>query len=124
MAGSNTVLAGCRILVVEDDFLIAIDMVDVLRSAGATVVGPAADIAQAVALLDGTTALPDLAVLDLDLHGAPSYPVADLLAARGVPFVFTTGFSAEAVAAAYRSHPRLEKPVGERMLLAALQTAR
>ena len=121
MAPSDAVLAGRRLLVVEDDYLIAVDTVDLLRSAGATVLGPAVDVQQALALLDRET--PDLAVLDLDLHGQPSYPVADLLVARGVPFVFTTGFSAEIIPAGYLRHLRLQKPVAERALLAALKTA-
>ena len=124
MSASATALAGRRVLVVEDDYMIAMDMAEMLQSAGATVIGPVGDIAQAAALLDRSAPAPDLAILDLDLLGSPSYPIADLLVARGVPFVFTTGYSAEAIALPYRSHARLEKPVGERALLAALRMAR
>lgn len=115
-------LVGCRILVVEDDYMIGTDVVDMLTSAGAVPVGPVGRVAEALALAaDGARPL-DLAILDVNLHGVPSYPVADALIARGIPVVFTTGFSADAVEAAYRRHPRLEKPVSERALLQILRT--
>ncbi len=115
-------LVGCRILVVEDDYMIGTDVVDMLTSAGAVPVGPVGRVAEALALAaDGARPL-DLAILDVNLHGVPSYPVADALIARGIPVVFTTGFSADAVDPAYRGHPRLEKPVSERALLQILRT--
>ena len=73
-----------------------------------------------LALLQADAGPRHLAVLDIDLHGEPSYPVADALAARGVRFVLTTGFSTDALHPAYRGCTRMEKPVSERGLLAAL----
>ncbi len=112
-------LLGKRILVVEDDYMIAYDMVDALRAAGAVPVGPVGRMGDTLKLLRTEAAL-DGAVLDVDLHGTPSYPIADALIANGVPFVFATGFSAEALDPAYRHHPRLEKPISERALAAIL----
>ncbi len=111
-----------RILLVEDDYVIAMDMADMLKGFGVEVMGPAGTVAQALSLLASDPAGPDFAILDLDLHGTPSYAVADMLMTRGTPLLFITGFSADAVPARYRSCPRLEKPVGERALRAALQS--
>ena len=116
-----TSLAGRRVLVVEDDYMIATDLVDVLAAAGAVPVGPAGWMEQALAVASDRAIRLDFAILDINLHGAPSYPVADALAARGIPVMFTTGFGADAVDPAYREHPRLEKPVSERALLQAIK---
>jgi FixJ family two-component response regulator len=110
---------GRRVLVVEDDYVLATDLVEILRSAGALPVGPLGWEDEAVAFVSNAANLLDAAILDVDLHGKPSYQVADALSARGVPIVFTTGFGA--LDAAYRHHPRLEKPVSEQALLAALR---
>jgi CheY-like chemotaxis protein len=111
---------GWRVLVVEDDYLIAMDMVSMLHTLGAVPVGPAGRLADALALLEAEGGRLDFATLDLDLGGRPTYPVADALAARGIRFTFVTGFRAEALDPAYRSYPRLEKPIDKRMLNAAL----
>ncbi len=113
-------LVGCRVLVVEDDYVIAIDTVGMLEDAGAVPVGPVGWVAEALATASDPAVELDLAILDLDLHGTPSYPVADALAARGVPFVFTTGFSPDLIEPAYRGLVRLEKPVSAHALLRAL----
>ncbi len=113
-------LRGRRVLVVEDDYLIASDMVDLLHRAGAATAGPVGRVQEALALLRAEPGTLDLAVLDMDLHGEPSHAVADALAALGVPFVLTTGFSAHALHPAYRGCARVEKPINERALLAAL----
>ena len=115
-------LAGQRVLVVEDDYVIATEVVDMLSQAGALPIGPLGWEADALAVATDWAVPIDLAILDVDLHGMPSYRVADALLARGIPLVFTTGFSAEAVGAAYHGYPRLEKPVSERALLRALRT--
>lgn len=112
-------LEGRRILVLEDEYLIALDMSATLESCGADVVGPFARIEEALGWIERGEAL-DAAILDLDLRGGRSYPVADALDRRGIPFVFTTGFSVEAIDAAYRHHPRCTKPVDRRALMQAL----
>ncbi len=105
---------------VEDDFVIAMDITDMLQEAGAVVLGPVGRVAEAIELLETLDRYPDLAVLDLDLHGARSYSIADALDGRGVRVLFTTGYGSEAIAPQYRHHARIEKPVNQSDLLAAL----
>lgn len=81
---------------------------DMLVDFGCTVVGSADRIAEALALIEAQPI--DAVVLDLNLRGQMSYPIADLLAARGVPFVFTTGYPRDRLLEAYRTCPYLLKP--------------
>ena len=83
-------LAGRRVLVVEDEALVAMLLEDVLLDAGAEVAGPAATATAALALL--AAALPDAAVVDVNLGGHTSEPVTAALAASGVPFLVATGY--------------------------------
>ena len=102
-------LHGRRVLLVEDEFLIASDLVRLLRQQGAEVLGPASSVRAALDLLQGA-AEPDGAVLDVNLRGEMAFPVADALHARGVPFVFATGYTNEMIPARYASVPCCEKP--------------
>lgn len=113
-------LAGRRILIVEDESMIALMIQDVLADLGSVVVGPAARIETALEL--ATTAPIDLAVLDLDLVGEPVYPVAEALAKRGIPFVFTTGYGQRGIAEVWRDRPSLLKPFRPSQLAALLRT--
>ena len=103
-------LNGRRILVVEDEALVAMLVEDALADAGATVIGPAATVAEALALLEREAQVPHAAVLDLNLAGETSTPVADVLAARGVPFVVATGYGASGLPAGHADVPVLAKP--------------
>ena len=107
---SEGLLQGRRILVVEDEYLIADAMQIALEGAGAVVVGPAPSVRKALWLLDADAGV-DCAVLDLNLGDEKVFPVADMLQARGVPFLFTTGYDAAAVPQAWRHVRRLEKPI-------------
>ena len=122
-AAALIALRGRRVLVVEDDYLIAMDMVDVLVGFGAVPVGPVGRLDDALAMVAAEGRQLHAAVLDLDLGGLASYPVADALSALAVPFVFVTGFRGEAIAAGYRDHPRVEKPIDVQVLAAALIVA-
>ena len=102
-------LAGRRILVVEDDFFVADSLALYLRWRGAEVVGPAPTVEAALGLIDGARL--DGAVLDVKLRGNYVYPVADALTARGVRFVFATGYGAEAIPNRYAGAPRGTKPI-------------
>lgn len=82
-------LSGARVLIVEDAVLLALELDGGLRDAGAQVIGPAYDLPEALSLLDQPI---DAAVLDANLDGLSVSPVAEALAARGVPFVFATGY--------------------------------
>src|SRR4051794_22900016 len=87
-------LSGRRVLVVEDEMIVAWLLQDMLADLGCAVVGPAARVSQALAMIDAEAI--DAAVLDVNLNGQKSYPVADALAARGMPFVFSTGYGRRA----------------------------
>ncbi len=113
-----TRLTGRRILVVEDEALVAMLVEDALLDCGAVVLGPAATVAEALRLLDGER--PDAAVLDLNLAGETSAPVADALAARGIPFVVATGYGAEGLPQAHATVPVLPKPYDPDDLTATL----
>jgi two-component SAPR family response regulator len=109
---------GKRILVAEDDYLVALELVDQLRFLGAEVIGPFHDVASARGALP--LEQPDIAVLDIKLGTNLVYPLADMLVETGVPFVFTTGFDASALPARYASRPRMMKPITTRHLEAVL----
>jgi CheY-like chemotaxis protein len=113
-------LRGRRVLVVEDDYYIAVDLARALEAAGAVVVGPCGRVAEALALIESTGAGLDAATLDINLHDAVVYPVADALRARGVPFAFATGYDAMMVPPAYADVPRCEKPLDPAKLIRAL----
>jgi DNA-binding response OmpR family regulator len=103
-------MTASRILVVEDEFLIGLHLADILEDAGYEVVGPAATVAEALDIA-GRTAL-DGAVLDGNLNGERCDPVADSLHVNGVPFLFVTGYTREALPARFREEtPVLPKPV-------------
>ena len=113
-----TMLSGRRVLVVEDEALVAMLVEDALLDAGAEVVGPVATVADALELLKRQ--LPEAAVLDLNLAGETSTPVADELAKRGVPFVVATGYGADGLPPGHASVPVLAKPYDPSDLTAAL----
>ena len=112
-------LAGCRILVVEDEYFLADDVARILLRHGVDAVGPVPTRDDALACLSSEERL-DAAVLDINLRGEMSFPVADALAARGVPFVFTTGYEPAAIPSAYRHVPHLEKPFETEALVQVL----
>lgn len=101
-------LVGSRILVVEDEALVAMLVEDALLDAGCEVIGPAADVEAALRLLG--EAVPDAAVLDMNLGGDSSAPIADALAGKGVPFVVATGYGASGLPPQHRGVPVLAKP--------------
>ena len=108
-----------RILVVEDMFLVALDLADRLTDSGYDVIGPASTVKQALDRIDGAEL--DGALLDVNLDGERSFPVAEFLAARGIPFVFLTGYDSPAVfPAEFQQSPRLTKPIDSKTLLSAV----
>lgn len=96
-----------RILIVEDEMLIALGLIDMVEALGAVPVA-ASRAAKALDLL--AVERFDAAIVDMNLANEPADPVLDALSARGVPFVITTGYGAEAIAEKYRNRPRLAKP--------------
>jgi CheY-like chemotaxis protein len=97
-----------RILVIEDEALVAMLVEDALLDSGFAVIGPARSVTEALALL--AQEAPDAAVLDLNLGGENSLSVADALAARGIPFLVATGYGAAGLPPTHRHVPVLPKP--------------
>ena len=108
MAVVNKLLTGRRILVVEDEMLVLMDIEDMLADLGCEAVFAAATNDQAIALIEAQHF--DAALLDLNLNGVRSYPVADVLAARDVPFAFATGYGGHGLRDGDRERPLLVKP--------------
>jgi DNA-binding response OmpR family regulator len=101
-------LEGVRVLVVEDEFLVATLIEDMLVAAGCVVAGPIPRPSEALDAVGSGTF--DAAVLDVNLGGDRVYPVADALSRRNVPFVFVTGYSSGVLPREYNGRPRLCKP--------------
>ncbi len=112
-------LAGLRVLVVEDEAMVALLLEEYIEEIGCTVVGPVAQVDPALAKL--AESLVDAAVLDVNLQGSWSYPIADALAARGLPFLFITGYGKAGLDPAYRDRPLMQKPFTQDGLEAALK---
>ena len=104
-----------RILLVEDEMLVAMNIEDMLLALGHEVAGIAGRLAQ-----EGQF---DVAMLDVNLAGESSFPIADVLRDRGIPFVFATGYGADGLAAEYRTAPLLQKPFRSGDLEKALAAA-
>ena len=104
----NKLLSGRHVLVVEDEMLTLMIIEDMLADLGCDSVTAAATVDQALALI--STRAFDAALLDMNLNGNKSHNVADALAARGVPFVFSTGYSTLDMRDDYRNRPVLKKP--------------
>ncbi|MEJ2377149.1 MAG: response regulator [Pseudolabrys sp.] len=97
-----------RVLVVEDEYLIRMLLEDMLADLGYAVAGAVGSMAEAQEL--ATKGEFCAAVLDVNLDGQEIYPVADLLAERGLPFVFVTGYGERSLPERYRDRPALQKP--------------
>lgn len=120
--GTDGGLAGLRILVVEDEFLVALELEQLLGGRGCRVIGPAASVARALALLGEERV--DAAVLDVNVDGGRVTPVAEFLMAREIPFVLATGYGASTFPEpALCEAPRVKKPVLEAELLRVLCAA-
>lgn len=102
-------LDGLRILVVEDELLVALSIESTLTSMGCTVVGPIPSLAKAMEA--ATDEVLDGALVDINIKGERSYPVIEILHARGIPTVLCTGYSRGSVLLApFATLPRIEKP--------------
>lgn len=119
MSYPSAFLAGYRILVVEDEYVIAMEIKRWLLAAGAEVLGPVPSVDQALDLIEDQR--PSAAVLDANLGNRGSvYPVADKLDVLGVPYLFATGDVRISDASEYAERPRLEKPYVEEELVRAV----
>jgi CheY-like chemotaxis protein len=100
--------SGLRVLIVEDDYLVSLLLGDMLVDLGHRIVGPASDVANALELAQREEM--DIAVLDVNLRGSDTYPIAAALAARAVPFIFATGYGRHSLREPYGDAPLLKKP--------------
>jgi CheY-like chemotaxis protein len=89
-------LAGCRVLVIEDEYFLADDIVQALTALGARVVGPYGDIDEATAVVNRDVAI-DAAIMDINLHNEMIFPLARVLRSRKVLLVFTTGYDRSSI---------------------------
>lgn len=112
-------LAGCRILVVEDETLIAVSIEDTLRDLGCVVVGPVARLDAALQLANNEAL--DVAVLDVTIRGGHVQPVAEQLLARGIPFVLASGYGDWSLPESLRDQLRLTKPFTRQQLEQAVR---
>ncbi|NBJ10340.1 response regulator [Microvirga arsenatis] len=119
---SDGELNGLRILVVEDEAAISLLLEDMLLDFGCEVIGPAARLS--VALDAVAREKVDLAILDVNVAGEPIYPVAEALAQRSIPFVFSTGYGSAGIRDAFRDRPVLQKPFAQHDLKQKLLMAR
>jgi CheY-like chemotaxis protein len=108
-----------RILVVEDEYIIAYELRLELEDLEATVVGPVGNLGDAIALIKSGEPI-DGAILDVNLAGQYIYPLADLLIERDVPFVFTTGYDASMIPDRFAAVVRCQKPVEGKRVTQAL----
>ena len=121
MATTSARLKGVNVLLVEDDYYLASDEKAALENAGARVIGPCADADQAAGLSAGETI--DCAVVDINLGAGPSFSFARAMKDRGVPFVFVTGYDQAVIPPDLAAAERLEKPIRDRDLVAAVERA-
>jgi DNA-binding response OmpR family regulator len=109
---------GARVLVVEDEFLIALEITSRVEEAGYVVVGPAGTLEQALALAEGCDL--DAALLDINLLGHSSAPVASVLKRRGIPFAFVSGYDRGFLPSEFQDAPFVAKPYLRRALFPVL----
>jgi CheY-like chemotaxis protein len=98
-----------RILVVEDEFLIAMNLSNDLEAAGSVVLGPVPSVDKAIKKIESEPNI-DAAVVDVNLGGVLAYAVADMLLARKIPFVFTSGYEDDMLRARYPQIKNCLKP--------------
>jgi len=111
-------LEGVRVLVVEDEYFVAVLIEEILESAGCVVMGPIPRLSEALDAVGHDDY--DAAVLDVNLAGERINPVADALSERHVPFLFVTGYGANALPSDYAERPCVHKPLRMGELLSAL----
>ena len=110
-----------RVLIIEDEMLIALMLQDMVSNVGFAVEGIATSLPAGIDL--ARTADAHLAILDINLNGEEAYPIADILRARGVRLIFSTGYGADSLKPEYAFIPKLVKPYEQANLAAAIQAA-
>jgi two-component SAPR family response regulator len=121
-AETADLLQGARVLVLEDETLVSMMVEDMLMDLGCEIVGPFARLDQAMAFVDGGGEI-DLALLDVNLGGERSFPLAEKLSGLNIPFVFTTGYDESGMPDSWRGRPSLRKPFMMHEMAAVLRSA-
>jgi CheY-like chemotaxis protein len=123
---NEDVLKGARVLVVEDEAAISMLLEDMLDDFGCEIVGPAARLTTALEMAQKDTFV--VAILDVNVAGEPIYPVAEAIAQRGLPIVFSTGYGGAGIREPFRDRPVVQKPFSQadlkRTLISAISAAR
>jgi len=115
-------LSARRVLLVEDEALVAMLLETILEDMGCVPVGPAGTVEEGLAMVADPAPL-DAALLDVNLAGHQVFPIAEALKARGVPFVFSTGYGESGLPDEWRGHSTVQKPFTESAIRAALMKA-
>ena len=116
-------LAGCRVLVVEDEALVSMLLEDMLDDLGCRVLGPMTRVRESLAFVTDPATDIDVAILDVNVAGELSFPIAAALDAQGVPFVLATGYDDAGIDERWRDRPILRKPFLASELEAMLKRA-
>ena len=116
---TTKIFQGLRVLLVEDEVMISLLFEDMLHEFGCEIVGPAGDLERATDLARGEEGI-DVAILDVNLGRQVVFPVAEILAARRVPILFSTGLDVGGLPAAWRGHETVQKPMSMDQLAASL----
>lgn len=107
---ANGALTGKRVLLVEDEALVAMLVEDMLADHGCILAASASRLTEAISLASDPALDVDLAILDVNLAGEPVFAVAEALAGRGIPFAFATGYGAAGLPDLWKNRPTLQKP--------------
>jgi CheY-like chemotaxis protein len=110
-----------RVLIVEDESIVAMMIEDFISDLGYELAGTAGRLDQALTLAQNSNA--DIALIDVNLNGQHTYPVAEALKARGVPFIFATGYGSAGLDEGWKHYPVLQKPFQVQELAAAIRQA-
>lgn len=113
-------LAGVRVLLVEDETLVAMLLEDMIGDLGGTVIGAASRVSRALEIVNDPATSIDVGLLDVNLGGEDAFPIATALAERGVPFAFSTGYGNAGLPELWRSRPTLQKPFTQEQVQSVL----
>lgn len=120
MGSASTPPSGLRILIVEDEAVVAMMLEDILIELGHQVVGPVSRVSKALEIVQDTPL--DLALLDIQVAGSEVFPVAEFLDERRIPFIFTSGYGRTGLRGSFRDRPVLQKPFSVKSLSDILES--
>lgn len=120
LIGQEANLTGKRVLVVEDEAFLAMEIGTMLRESGMTPIGPTARSAEALSMIEDMPI--DCALLDINLHGESTEGIAAALASRSIPFAFVTGYGRDNVPERFHDAPLITKPfIGQKLIATVLK---